>query len=75
MFRVPGAPAPPVDKNDLTSRRLLDPDVSLSVAATLLEMWNTNHKELDEGSAAPRTGPASRTSCGAIRCGPAGTRI
>ncbi len=49
MYRVAGSPAPPVDKNDLTSRRLLDPDVSLSVAATLLEMWNTNHKELDEG--------------------------
>ena len=33
---------------DLTSRRLLDPTNNLTVGATLLEMWNAKHKELDE---------------------------
>ena len=43
----PGAPELPVDKADLTSKRLLDPDVNLAVGAALLEMWNASHKELD----------------------------
>jgi len=47
MYRVPGAPELPVDKTDLTSKSLLDPDVNLAVGAALLEMWNTAHKELD----------------------------
>ena len=47
MYRTDGAPELPVDKADLTSKRLLDPDVSLAVGAALLEMWNTAHKELD----------------------------
>ena len=42
-----GAPELPVDKADLTSKRLLDPDVNLAVGAALLEMWNASHKELD----------------------------
>jgi hypothetical protein len=60
MYRVPGSPAPPVDKNDLTSRRLMDPEVSVSVAATLIEMWNNNHKQLDEsfGGGLHRSGAA-----------------
>jgi hypothetical protein len=49
MFRVEGAPAAPLARDELTSRRLLDLDVSLSVGAKLLEMWNASHKELDEG--------------------------
>jgi murein DD-endopeptidase MepM/ murein hydrolase activator NlpD len=48
MYRVPGAPEPPVDRGDLTSRRLLDPQNNLTVGAALLEMWNARHKELDE---------------------------
>ena len=35
-------------------------------------MWNANHKEMDEASAAPPTGPASRTSSGATRCASSG---
>jgi hypothetical protein len=47
MYRSPGAPDLPVDKGDLTSKRLLDVDVNLAVGAALLEMWNASHKELD----------------------------
>jgi len=47
MYRVSGAPDLPVDKGDLTAKRLLDPDVNLAVGAALLEMWNAAHKELD----------------------------
>jgi len=47
MYRSPGSPELPVDKTDLTSKSLLDPDVNLAVGAALLEMWNAAHKELD----------------------------
>jgi murein DD-endopeptidase MepM/ murein hydrolase activator NlpD len=47
MYRVTGAPELPVDKADLTSKRLLEPEVNLAVGAALLEMWNTSHKEID----------------------------
>ena len=47
LYRTGGAPELPVDKADLTSKRLLDPDVNLAVGAALLEMWNASHKELD----------------------------
>ena len=47
MYRVAGAPELPVDKNDLTSKRLLDADVNLNVGAALLEMWNASHKVID----------------------------
>jgi hypothetical protein len=58
MYRVPGAPEPPVDRGDLTSRRLLDPTDNLTVGAALLSMWNAKHEELDEafGGAAHRGG-------------------
>ncbi len=58
MYRVPGAPEPPVDRGDLTSRRLLDPQNNLTVGAALLAMWNAKHQELDEafGGAAHRGG-------------------
>ena len=58
MYRVAGAPEPPVDRSDLTSRRLLDPTNNLTVGAALLEMWNAKHKELDEafGGGAHRGG-------------------
>jgi hypothetical protein len=60
MYRVPGAPELPVDKNDLTSKRLLDPEVNLAVGAALLEMWNASHKEIDAafGGGLHRTGVA-----------------
>jgi Peptidase family M23 len=48
MYRVEGAPDLPVDRGDLTSRRLLDPTNSLTVGAALLGMWSARHKELDE---------------------------
>jgi hypothetical protein len=54
MYRVPGAPELPVDKADLTSKRLLDSTPR---------------------SAARRTGPASRTSCGATWPARVATRI
>ncbi|HMF42776.1 MAG TPA: M23 family metallopeptidase [Polyangia bacterium] len=60
MYRVEGAPTLPVDKNDLTSKQLLDPDVNLAVGAALLEMWNATHKDIDAAfnSPAHRTGVA-----------------
>jgi len=60
MYRVTGAPELPVDKNDLTSKRLLDPDVNLAVGAALLEMWQSSHKEIDAafGGSSHRTGVA-----------------
>ena len=60
MYRVPGAPELPVDKADLTSKRLLDPEVNLAVGAALLEMWNASHKEIDAafGGGLHRTGVA-----------------
>jgi murein DD-endopeptidase MepM/ murein hydrolase activator NlpD len=60
MYRVAGSPALPVDKADLTSRRLLDPTNNLTVGAVLLEMWQARHKELDEafGGAPHRSGVA-----------------
>jgi peptidase M23-like protein len=60
MYRVPGAPPLPVDKSDLTSKALLDPDVNLAVGAALLEMWNSSHKEIDAafGGGLHRTGVA-----------------
>jgi hypothetical protein len=58
MYRTTGAPDLPVDKADLTSKRLLDVNVNLAVGAALLEMWNTAHKELDAsfGGGAHRSG-------------------
>jgi hypothetical protein len=60
MYRVAGAPEPPVDRGDLTSRRLLDPATNLAVGAALLEMWQARHQELDEafGGAPHRSGVA-----------------
>src|SRR5262245_6008928 len=60
MYRTEGAPDLPVDKNDLTSKRLLDPAVNLAVGAALLEMWQTSHKEIDAsfGGGPHRTGVA-----------------
>ena len=50
-------------------------EVNLAVGATLLEMWKASHKEIDEASAAARTGAASRISSGVTRSVPAATRI
>src|SRR5262245_30958457 len=60
MYRVEGAPDLPVDKSELTSRRLMDPMVNLTVGAALLEMWQTSHKEIDAsfGGSAHRTAVA-----------------
>ncbi len=59
MYRgVEGAPVVPVDKEDLTSKRLLDPVTNLTVGAKLLEMWQARHREIDEsfGGAQHRSG-------------------
>jgi hypothetical protein len=59
MYRgVDGAPAVPVEKEDLTSKRLLDPVTNLTVGAKLLEMWEARHREIDEsfGGAQHRSG-------------------
>jgi murein DD-endopeptidase MepM/ murein hydrolase activator NlpD len=60
MYRAEGAPAPPVEKEALAPKRLLDPTNNLAVGAALLEMWQAKHKEIDEafGGAAHRTGVA-----------------
>jgi murein DD-endopeptidase MepM/ murein hydrolase activator NlpD len=63
MYRSPGAPELPVDKGDLTSKRLLDPEVNLNAGAALLEMWNASHKEIDAafGGGLHRSGVAHFT--------------
>jgi hypothetical protein len=49
MYRgVDGAPPLPVDRADLTAKRLLDPANNLTVGAKLLQMWQTRHREIDE---------------------------
>jgi murein DD-endopeptidase MepM/ murein hydrolase activator NlpD len=60
MYRVPGAPEPPIDRGRLTSRALMDPAANLSAGAALLAMWNENHQGLDEafGGMPHRTGVA-----------------
>jgi murein DD-endopeptidase MepM/ murein hydrolase activator NlpD len=69
MYRVPGAPDLPVDKADLTPKRLLDPEVNLTVGAALLEMWQSSHKEIDAafGGVSHRTGAAHFTWGDVIR--------
>jgi hypothetical protein len=63
MYRVPGSPDLPVDKSDLTSKRLLNPEVNLAVGAALLEMWQAGHKEIDAafGGGPHRSGVAHFT--------------
>ena len=60
MYRAEGAPAPPVDKEALAPKRLLNAENNLAVGAALLEMWQAKHKEIDEafGGAPHRTGVA-----------------
>jgi hypothetical protein len=60
MYRAEGAPAPPVDKEALAPKRLLDPENNLAVGAALLEMWQAKHKEIDDafGGGPHRTGVA-----------------
>ena len=76
MYRVAGAPAPPVDKNDLTSRSGCwirgQPGGRRDAAG---DVERQPQGDATPVSAAARTGAASRTSSGAIRCDPAGTRI
>jgi hypothetical protein len=48
MYRgVEGAPPVPVEKDDLTAKRLLDPSVNVTVGAKLLAMWEAQHREID----------------------------
>jgi len=43
----PGAPELPVEREQLTTRNLLDPKNSLAVGARLLKMWDDAHPTLD----------------------------
>jgi hypothetical protein len=58
MYRSPDAPPPPVDKDKLSVRRLLDPATNIEVGAMLLAYWQSHHKDIDEafGGAAHRDG-------------------
>jgi murein DD-endopeptidase MepM/ murein hydrolase activator NlpD len=47
MYRSPGAPTPPVDRKDLTLRRLLVAADNLRIGAKLLRMWQETHKDSD----------------------------
>ena len=47
MYRSSDAPPPPVDKEQLSTRSLLDPATNLTVGAALLEYWQSHHKDLD----------------------------
>jgi hypothetical protein len=49
MYRVEGAPPPPVPRTILTMRRLLDPVNNLAAGALLLKMWRETHAEIDAG--------------------------
>jgi murein DD-endopeptidase MepM/ murein hydrolase activator NlpD len=48
MYLSPGAPKPPVEREELAKKNLLDPQQSLSVGARLLKMWQDAHAELDQ---------------------------
>jgi murein DD-endopeptidase MepM/ murein hydrolase activator NlpD len=47
MYRAPGAPTPPVDRKDLTQRRLLVAADNLRIGAKLLRMWQETHRDTD----------------------------
>lgn len=47
MYRVAGAPTPPVDRNDLRPKHLLIASENLVVGAKLLRMWQETHKDSD----------------------------
>lgn len=47
MYRVPGAPLVPVEREALTARRLMVPAQNLAVGAKLLKMWQETHLESD----------------------------
>jgi hypothetical protein len=47
LYLSPGAPPPPVSRDDLTTAALLDPSRNLHVGARLLKMWEDIHVELD----------------------------
>jgi murein DD-endopeptidase MepM/ murein hydrolase activator NlpD len=47
MYRVPGAPLVPVEREALSPRRLLNAAENLSVGARLLKMWQETHLESD----------------------------
>jgi murein DD-endopeptidase MepM/ murein hydrolase activator NlpD len=48
MYRVPGAPLVPVERKDLSKRRLMVPAQNLAVGAKLLKMWQETHLEADQ---------------------------
>ncbi|HEY2901137.1 MAG TPA: M23 family metallopeptidase [Polyangia bacterium] len=47
LYLSPGAPPPPVSRDDLSTAALLDPSRNLHVGARLLKMWDEVHVELD----------------------------
>lgn len=55
-----GAPPPPVERADLTLKRLIDPVVSIDVGAKLLKYWTDKHAEIDEAfGSVPHRSPVS----------------
>jgi murein DD-endopeptidase MepM/ murein hydrolase activator NlpD len=60
MYLAPDAPELPVEKTDLTPKKLLNPKHNLSVGAKLLRMWQDEHNGIDTafGGAAHRTAVA-----------------
>jgi murein DD-endopeptidase MepM/ murein hydrolase activator NlpD len=60
FYLSPGAPRPPVEKEEWTQRNLLDPKQSLSMGARLLRMWQDAHDEIDkEFFGVPHRSPVS----------------
>lgn len=60
LYRSPGAPAPPGDKDDWRPSALLDPATNLRLGAKLLRMWSDTHKEVDAAfGGVPHRGPAA----------------
>ena len=48
MYLQPGAPPPPVSRDDLAVAALRDPRRNILVGARLLKMWEDTHGELDK---------------------------
>jgi murein DD-endopeptidase MepM/ murein hydrolase activator NlpD len=60
MYRSPGAPTPPGDREAWSADALLDPAENLRLGAKLLRMWQDTHVDLDRDfRGVPHRGPVA----------------
>jgi murein DD-endopeptidase MepM/ murein hydrolase activator NlpD len=60
LYRSPGAPAPPGEKDEWRLPALLDPAENLRLGAKLLRMWGDTHGEIDAAfGGVPHRGPVA----------------